>query len=100
MEGRDFIDQHMLENLSLNQICEEIGLSKYYFIRMFKSVFGFLPHHYQVHKRLTYAKDELKSGRSISETALVSGYADIPAFNKAFTKKWGKTPGNFKISNF
>jgi len=46
--------------------------------------------------RITYAKDLLKKGMSISEAAQGSGYGDSNAFIRIFKKYEGITPGRFR----
>ena len=39
-QAKSFIDEHITDNLSLEKITLQVGISKYHFIRVFKSVFG------------------------------------------------------------
>jgi AraC-like DNA-binding protein len=90
---------HFNENLSLDKLCAQIGISKYHFIRVFKNVFGISPYHYQKLKRLEHGRFELLNGHSIFDTALRCGFADVPAFSKAFKQAFGQSPGTLQKSN-
>lgn len=100
LHAKSFIEEHITDNLSLEQICLEAGISKYHFVRVFKNTFGISPYQYQKRKRLDHARLELLKGRSVLETALLFGYADVPTFSKAFKQALGKSPSQIKNSNF
>jgi AraC-like DNA-binding protein len=78
----------------------EIGISKYHFIRVFKSAFGISPYQYQKRKRLELAKLDLLNGEEILFTAIRYSFADTPSFSKAFKQQFGLTPGAIRKSNF
>ena len=92
MNAKSFMDENMLEKLSLDQICQQANLSKYHFIRLFKNTFGISPYQYLNRKLLELAKQELVGGKSIGEVAVLCGFADSAAFSKAFKKHHGGAP--------
>ena len=99
-QAKSLIDEYITENLSLEKIAYQIGISKYHFIRVFKSVFGISPYQYQKRKRLELAKIDLMGGSEILTTAIRYGFPDAPTFTKAFKLQFGQTPGAWKKSNF
>lgn len=100
MNAKSFIDEYSNENLSLENIAQQTGISKFHFIRVFKSVFGISPYQYQKCKRLEQAKLDLLRGSEILFTALNYGFPDTQTFTKAFKKQFGQTPGSIRKSNF
>ena len=100
LQAKNFIDERITENLSLDEISLNIGISKYHFIRVFKQAFGVSPYQYQKRIRLDRAKLDLSKGISILETAIKYGFSDVPTFSKAFKQQFGQTPGATRISNF
>ena len=100
LTAQAFIDEHNMENLSLEQMSMQANISKYHFIRVFKHVFGISPYQYQKQKRLERAKQELMQGRSIFDTAILIGYPDMPSFSKAFKQIYGHAPTQYIKSNF
>jgi AraC-like DNA-binding protein len=100
LQAKDFIDEHITENLSLDEISLKIGISKYHFIRVFKQTFGVSPYQYQKRIRLERARVEIAQGRGIIETSFKFGFSDVSAFSKAFKQQFGQTPGSTRISNF
>ena len=99
-QAKSLIDESITENLSLEKIAYQIGISKYHFIRVFKSVFGISPYQYQKRKRLELAKLDLMGGSEILTTAIRYGFSDAPTFTKAFKQQYGQTPGEFRKKNF
>jgi AraC-like DNA-binding protein len=100
LQAKNFIDEHITENLSLDEISLNIGISKYHFIRVFKQAFGVSPYQYQKRIRLDRAKLDITKGMSILETAIKYGFSDVPTFSKAFKQQFNLTPGAIRISNF
>jgi AraC-like DNA-binding protein len=100
LQAKNFIDEHITENLSLDEISLNIGISKYHFIRVFKQAFGVSPYQYQKRIRLEHAKLDITKGVSILETAIKYGFSDVPTFSKAFKQQFNLTPGAIQISNF
>ncbi len=100
LQAKNFIDEHITENLSLDEISLNIGISKYHFIRVFKQAFAVSPYQYQKRIRLDRAKLDITKGISILETAIKYGFSDVPTFSKAFKQQFGQTPGATRISNF
>jgi AraC-like DNA-binding protein len=100
LQAKLLIDERITENLSLEKMAFEIGISKYHFIRVFKSAFGISPYQYQKRKRLELAKLDLLNGEEILFTAIRYSFADTPAFSKAFKQQFGLTPGTIRKSNF
>jgi AraC-like DNA-binding protein len=95
-QARSIMEEDVRRNPSLEQICSEIGMSKYHFIRTFKQTFGVAPYQFLKQKRLEEARRELIMGLSTLDVALSFGYADVPTFSKAFKKAFGQTPGQIK----
>jgi AraC family transcriptional regulator len=95
-QAKSLIDEHITENLSLEKMAFQTGISKYHFIRVFKSVFGISPYQYQKRKRLELAKLDLFTGNEILFTAIRYGFPDAQTFTKAFKQQFGLTPGAIK----
>jgi AraC-like DNA-binding protein len=95
LQAKLLIDERITENLSLEQMAFETGISKYHFIRVFKAAFGISPYQYQIRRRLENAKLELSKGVSILDTAFAHGYSDLATFSKAFKQVFGQAPSKF-----
>lgn len=100
LSAKDLVDERYMDKLSLDDLALKAGISKYHFVRVFKSVFGKSPYGYHKSSRLRHAREELVRGRSANDVAGLFGYADLPTFSKAFKKEFGYSPTHLKKRNF
>ncbi len=82
-----------LENpLTLGGLAQEAAMSRFHYIRCFKSFTGLSPKRYYQNIRMKKAKEMLESGVSIIEVASYTNFNDLPAFSNAFKKHFGVRP--------
>lgn len=85
---------------SMDQICEDLNVSKYYISHVFKKYIGKPPMQYVTSKRISYAKKLLQeTDLSACEIGEMCGYKDHALFFKAFKKFVGITPLAFRKEN-
>lgn len=87
-----FVMAHYTEQLSVDDIAEEVGLSKYHFSREFKKVTGISPVSYINMLRCEKAKRMLSEGNSVAEVQEMCGFENASYFTKVFKKFSGTTP--------
>ncbi|WP_414584054.1 helix-turn-helix domain-containing protein [Scytonema sp. PCC 10023] len=88
-----YIQEYLAENVSLEAIANELGMSRYYFVRLFKQSMGVTPYQYVLQQRIERAKMLLKQReRAISDIALECGFANQSHFTKHFRQFTGMTP--------
>lgn len=93
----DYIEDHMTEEISLDDLAYAAGYSKYHLHRMFTSLVGFSVHQYINRRRLTEAARKLLfTDNSIIEIALETGYESQQAFTLAFKKSYKSTPQSYR----
>lgn len=89
----EYIDRHFTEQISVSGICDEFGYSKSYICRVFREITGLTIAHQIAARRLYYADTLLTSKRySVSECALMSGFASASYFSKVYRKMYGRAP--------
>lgn len=92
-----YIDSHLDEDLTLDTLAEMVHLSKYHFIRLFKSAKGLTPHEYITSCRIDMSKKMLReTDRKISDIALECGFTDTSGYIKAFKRLCKITPGAYR----
>lgn len=91
-----YITEHLSEELTLDNISDEIHVSKYHLNRQFKAFTGLTMHQYILKKRLTVASNLLLKGESATAVCLQCGFGDYSNFTKAFKKEFGKAPSEFR----
>ena len=92
-----YINEHFHEDISVDQLASLSGLSRYYFIRVFRQETGYTPHEYLVNRRMATARYLLKySSLSSKEICFQSGFSGDSVFCSAFRKQHGMTPQQYR----
>lgn len=88
---------YMMYDISLDSVSEKLGLSASYFSAQFKKEFGINFLEYLTDLRISAAKELLRDPlRSTAEIAGMVGYESPNYFTRAFKKKTGMTPTDFR----
>lgn len=96
----DYIDEHYMEELTLENLAEESGFSKFHFSRLFKLYTNFTFYDYLTYRRIKVAETLLvEPNLSITEVALQSGFPSISTFNRVFKQKKNCTPSEYRAKN-
>jgi two-component system response regulator YesN len=96
-EGILLIEEKYNENLSLEEICTKIAISKNYFCYLFKRETGMSIWNYLTVVRLQHAKQLLESTDMRSyEIAFLVGYDNPSYFSKLFKKYELMTPNEYR----
>jgi AraC family transcriptional regulator len=92
-QALEYIDAHIEQDIQLADLAELLGMSRYYFVRLFKQSMGVTPYQYVLQQRVERAKVLLKHReRAISDIALECGFANQSHFTKNFRQLTGVTP--------
>ena len=96
-EVTDWMAQHIAEDLKLEQLAAQVGMSKFHFDRLFKRAIGLSPSRYQIDLRMNEARRLLReSKKSIIDVALDVGYTNPSHFAKLFRRENGLTPSKYR----
>ncbi|KAB3529318.1 helix-turn-helix transcriptional regulator [Alkaliphilus serpentinus] len=97
--AKDYMMTYYNANIKLEDICKQIHISPYYFIRMFKSATGQTPYEYLRSIRLQKAEEMLQQGKySIEEVARLNGFVNVGHFSNVFKRERGVPPSRYKKS--
>lgn len=95
----DYLHLHFNENITLETIAKEAGLSESYFCHSFKEFTGTTPFSYLNRIRIVKGCELLsKTNKKITEIALLCGFNNISYFNRTFTKIIGSTPSAYRTN--
>ena len=89
---RDLMRSRYGEDLGLDEMGAEVGLTPFQLIGLFKRATGLTPHTYLTQIRLKVAIAEMKAGAAIAEAAIAAGFYDQSALTKRFKRSYGITP--------
>ncbi len=97
LRAREHIITHYKERITLDQLAQQMAMSKFQLLRLFKICFKCSPHEMQSILRMQKAMSLLQEeNASISQIAFDLGYFDIAAFSKKFKAYFGVPPSFFK----
>jgi transcriptional regulator GlxA family with amidase domain len=83
--------------ISLAELAEFAGVSRYHFLRRFTEQVGMTPGRYDRMLRSCRAGRQLRqTNAAIAEIALGVGFADNTAFSRSFTNQMHITPSDFR----
>ncbi|WP_058305952.1 AraC family transcriptional regulator [Gracilibacillus massiliensis] len=97
LEAKDYIEHHYHTSLKLEEVAEKVGLSSYYFSKLFKEHFQVTFVEYLTSYRLEKAKTLLlNDNMPLKEVALTIGYKDPNYFSRVFKKELGLNPTEYR----
>lgn len=89
----DYIEENLEEEINYENVAKQIGMSSYYFHRIFSAIVGVSPAEYIRNRRLTCAAEDLtRNNCNILDIALKYRFESNEAFTRAFTKFHGILP--------
>ena len=93
---RDYLHQHFAYAIALEDLSELSGVSPYHLVRQFKEKYGLPPHAYQIQLRVRHAQQLMKSGMSLADSAIASGFHDQSHLHRHFRRAMGVTPKQYQ----
>ncbi len=90
-----FIEDHIKENITIEDVSSQSGYSLYHFCRVFSLCKGVSVMEYIRGRRLSLVATELFKGRKIIDIALEYGFETHSGFTKAFRKAFGYSPTQY-----
>lgn len=95
--AKQYIQKHYSEPITLEEVCNEVGLSAAYFSALFKKTEGEGFAKYLINIRMEQAKILLReSNIPVGEICRKVGYNDLKHFNHTFEKLAGVKPGTYR----
>ena len=89
----DYIEENLGKAINFEIVAKEVGMSAFYFHRIFSAVIGISPTTYIRNRRLTVAAQEIsKNNENILDIALKYGFESHEAFSRAFKNFHGVVP--------
>lgn len=87
-----YLDKHLDEDISLDELAAQFYISKYHLSRKFKAITGTTPYQYILKRRLSKAKLLVADGTSLTDACKICGFKDYSSFFRAFKKEYGLAP--------
>lgn len=89
-----YINEHLGEELSIDELAEHFYISKYHMMRQFKDETGYTIHQYITEKRILEARSLMMAGMSATKACFECGFKDYSTFSRAFKSRMEKKPSD------
>jgi AraC family transcriptional regulator len=94
----DYVRADLTRPLPLEDVARAAGFSPFHFHRVFKALMGETLHQFVQRARLERALSLMSpGGRSLTEIALICGFASSSDFSRAFKQRYGVPPSRFDV---
>ncbi len=90
-KAKDMIHCSLENVLRLDDICRELNISKFQFIRMFKTSTGISPYQYFLNCKVELAKQLIEKNKDVYSAVAECGFVDLTHLNKHFKGIYGIT---------
>lgn len=91
-QAMDYIEEHLTEEVSFDELAKKTGISVYHFKRTFSFFAGMSLAEYIKKRRLAEANLALLAGEKVTDVAFKYGYQSIEGFSRAFRDWSGQAP--------
>ncbi len=93
----DYIEAHLTEDISLENLATLAGISPCYFSRLFKQSMQIAPHQYVIKQRVELALTMLQeSNLGIADISILCGFSHQSHLNRHFKRVVGVSPNIFR----
>jgi AraC-like DNA-binding protein/mannose-6-phosphate isomerase-like protein (cupin superfamily) len=99
LTARQCLESDLAKRLSLDEIAEITGMSKFHMARLFTRSVGISPHTYRLQARVIAAKKMLRRGIRPADAASGLGFADVSHLGRYFKRSEGFTPGVYAAAS-
>lgn len=97
VKAKRFVNAHLEEKLSLDAVASHVGVSPFYFCKLFKQATDMTLTEYVNRRRVEWAKRKLINPNSrVTEVAFDVGFQSVSQFNRSFLKYVGVSPTRFR----
>jgi AraC-like DNA-binding protein len=95
--ARDHADRSYASQLTLEELARVAGMSKYHFLRQFKSTYRVTPMEYVSQRRIERAQDLLRATNlTVTEVCFAVGFSSLGSFSSRFRDLVGESPSEFQ----
>ena len=94
-----YINLHIAEPLTLDDLAGAFFASKYCILREFKKYTGLSVHQYMIIRRVMLAQELIGQGVKPREACIQCGFTDYSSFYRAFKARTGLSPEQFRSQN-
>lgn len=94
-----YIEQHLGEELTLQEIAKNLHMNSTYMGRCFKKTTGASIQQYIIAKKITLAQQYLRQGHAPCDVCYMTGFNNYSNFSRTFSKQAGCSPKQYQLKN-
>lgn len=96
--ARDYLQDHLAEKVSLEQLASHVKLPPFRLLRAFEKATGLSPHAFQTQARIRMAHALIRRDEALAQVAVATGFADQAHMTRVFKSIMGATPGQYRAA--
>ena len=97
LRAREYMDEHLSDNVDLSTLAREVALSPFHLSRLFRQEVGESPHGYLVRRRLDRAAELLVSTpMTVTQVCDRVGFGSPAHFSQMFRRRFGVPPSIYR----
>lgn len=93
-----YIAENLFTIKDISEVANAVFVTESYLFRLFKKELFKSPKKYITEKRLLYAQNQLKKGKTPTEVASICGFEDYTTFYRNYTSMFDKSPSDERIT--
>ena len=93
-----FINLHVTEPLSLDDLASSFHVSKYHLLREFKNYTGISIHQYLIVRRILVSQEMIRHGAKPKDACFQCGFTDYSSYYRAFKARVDMSPEQYRKS--
>lgn len=98
-ESLVYIENNLIRKITIEDIANSVGYSKFYFSRIFKAEMNISVMEYVKERKIVCASQEILKGKKILDVAIEYGWESHGGFIKAFKSYYGFSPSLLYVMN-
>lgn len=92
----DYINAHLAEDIDVEDLAREAGMSRSALADRFVSVLGEPPIRYAARCKMRRAAELIERGETLAEVAHQTGFSSEASFTRAFKREYGEPPASWR----
>ena len=93
-----YIGENLFTIKDISEVANAVFVTESYLFRLFKKELFKSPKKYITEKRLLYAQNQLKKGKTPTEVASICGFEDYTTFYRNYSALFDKSPSDERIA--
>lgn len=93
----DYLNEHLTEDIRIDDLCARFFLSRYYLMHTFKEQTGYTIGSCLTAKRLFLARELISKGMPITDACYACGFRNYSTFSRAYKKHFDESPRDYLL---